>query len=150
VKAGELIIGVFPNVRCKGGHRAGIASFQLGKRLEITLRREIFVLLGSKGLTSAQSFRPTPQNKVPDRSAPELFYPRRQRCTDTYAGAELLVGSFEPRRNVYSVAIGCVVEEATAAEITDERQPGMNTDPCDSQRDGLFAPALAKLLCVLV
>ena len=33
VKAGELIIGGFPNVRCKGGHRTGIAAFQLGKRL---------------------------------------------------------------------------------------------------------------------
>ena len=144
VEAGELIICVFPNMRCKSGHRAGIAGFQFGKRLEITLCRGIFVLLATQGLKSAQSFRPTPQHKVTDRSAPELFYPRCQRCTDTYAGAKLLVGSFEPRRNVYSVAIGCIVEEATTTEIADDRRPCMNTDPCDSQGDALFVPVLAK------
>ena len=144
VKAGELIISVFPNMGCKTGHRAGIAGFQFGKRLEITLCRGIFVLLATQGLKSAQSFRPTPQNKVTDRSAPELFHPRRERRTDTYAGAELLVGSFEPRRNVYGVAIGCIVEEATTTEIADDRRPCMNTDTCDSQCDALFVPALAK------
>ena len=49
MKAGELIIGVFPNMRCKGCHRAGIARFQLGKGLEITPCRGICVLLGPKG-----------------------------------------------------------------------------------------------------
>ena len=49
MKAGELIIGVFPNMRCKGCHRAGIARFQLGKGLEITPCRRICVLLGPKG-----------------------------------------------------------------------------------------------------
>jgi hypothetical protein len=39
VKAGELIISVFPNMRRKGSHRAGIACFQFGKCREITLRR---------------------------------------------------------------------------------------------------------------
>jgi hypothetical protein len=32
VKAGDLIIGVFSNMGCKGGHCTGIAAFQLGKR----------------------------------------------------------------------------------------------------------------------
>ena len=95
VKAGELIICVFPNMGCKSRHGAGIAGFQFGKRLEITLSRGIFVVLATQGLKSAQSFRPTPQNKITDRSPPELFCLRRQRCTDTYAGAELLVGSLE-------------------------------------------------------
>ena len=36
MKAGELIIGVFPNMRGKGCHRPGIARFQPGKGLEIT------------------------------------------------------------------------------------------------------------------
>ena len=62
VKAGELIIGVFPNMRCKGCHRAGIARFQLGKRLEITPCRGTFVLLPSEGFESTQSFRPTSQH----------------------------------------------------------------------------------------
>ena len=144
VKAGKLIIGVLANMRCKGCHRAGIAGFQLGKRLQITLRRGIFVLLASKGLKSSQSFCPTPQNKVADRSAPEILHLRRERRADADAGAELLVGGFQSRRNVDGVAIGCVVEEATATEITDDRRPGMNTDPRDSQRDTLFVPALAE------
>ena len=117
VKAGELIISVSPNMRCKGSHRAGIACFQFGKRLEITLRRGVFVLCIPKGFESAQSRHPTPQNKVPDRSASELFHPRRERCAGAYARAELLVGSFQPHRNVDGVAIGRVVEEAPATKI---------------------------------
>jgi len=101
-------------------------------------------LLASKGLKSAQGFRPTPQNKVADLSALELFHPRRERRTDTYAGAELLVGSLQSRRYVYGVAIGCVVEEATATEIADDRRPCMNTDPCDSQGNSFLVPTLAK------
>jgi hypothetical protein len=144
VKAGELIISAFANMRCKGRHRTGIAGFQLGKRLEITLCRWIFVLRASKGLNCTQSLRPTPQNKVAHRSAPELFHLRRQCCTDTYAGAELLVGSFQPRRNVYGIAVGRVVEEAAAAEIADDRRPCMNTDTCDSQRNSFLVPTLAE------
>ena len=34
-------------------------------------------------------------------------------------GSKLLIGSFQPRRDVYGVAIGSVVEEAT--EIADDR-----------------------------
>jgi hypothetical protein len=47
----------------------------------------------AKGFESTQSLHPTPQNKVPDRSASELFHPRRERCAGAYARAELLVGS---------------------------------------------------------
>ena len=64
MKAGELIIGVFPNMRGKGCHRAGIARFQLGKGLEITLCRRICVLLGPKRFESTQCLRLTPQNQV--------------------------------------------------------------------------------------
>ena len=60
VKAGELIVSMFPDMGRKSRHRTRIAGFQLGKRLKITLCRGIFVLLASEGLKSAQSFRPTP------------------------------------------------------------------------------------------
>ncbi len=144
MKAGQLIISMFPNMGCKSRHRTRIAGFQFGKRLKITLCRGIFVLFALEGLKSTQSFRPTPQNKVTDRSAPEISHPRRERRTDTYAGAELFVSSFQSRRNIYGIAIGCVVEEATATEIADNRRPCMNTNTCDSQSDALFVPALAK------
>ena len=48
MEAGELIVGVFTNMRCKGRDRAGIARFQLGKRLQITLCRGILVLLDAE------------------------------------------------------------------------------------------------------
>jgi hypothetical protein len=147
MKAGELIIGVFPNMRCKGGHRAGIARFQLGKGLEITLCRGICVLLGPEGFESTQCLRLTPQNQVAHRSAPELFHPRRKRCADTYARAELLVGGFQSRRNVYGITVGCVVEEATTAETADDRRPCMSTNTSDSQCDPFLLPAFAERLC---
>ena len=150
MKAGELIIDVFPNMRCKGCHRAGIARFQLGKGLEITLCRGICVLLGPKGFESTQCLRLTPQNQVAHRSAPELFHPRRKRCADTYARAELLVGGFEARRNVYGITVGRVVEETTTAEIADDRRPCMSTDTSDSQCDPFLLPAFAERLCICI
>jgi len=150
VKARELIISVPPNMRRKGSHRAGIACFQFGKRLKITLRRGVFVLCIPKGFESTQSLHPTPQNKVPDRSASELFYPRRERCTGAYARAELLVGGFQSRRNVDGVAMGCVVEEAPATKIADDRRSGMDANARDAQRDALFMTACAESLGVLV
>ena len=129
VKAGELIIGVLSNMGCKGGHCTVIAGFQLGKRREIILSRRVFILLVPKGLKSTQSFRPPPQNKVPDRSASKIFRHRRQCGTDANAGAELFVGIFQSRRNIHGIAIGRVVEETTATKITDDRLPCMNTYP---------------------
>src|ERR1700720_3334193 len=111
---------------CKGSHRAGIACFQFAKRREITLRRGVFVLCIPKRFVSTQSLHPTPQNKVPDRSASELFHPRREHRAGAYARAELLVGGFQSRRNVDGVAIGYVVEEAPATKIADNRRSGMN------------------------
>ena len=61
-------------MRCKGSHRAGIACFQFGKRVQITLRRGVFVLCIPKRFECTQSLDPTPQNKVADRSASELFH----------------------------------------------------------------------------
>ena len=54
------------------------------------------------------------------------------------AGAELLVGGFEPRRNIDGIAIGGVVEEAAAAEISDNRRAGMHPDPGGAERDAFF------------
>jgi hypothetical protein len=139
-------MGVFPDMRCKGSHRARIACFQFGKCLKIALRRGIFVLCIRKGFESTQSLCPTPQNKLPDRPSPN----RRERCTDTYASAELLVGSFQAPGDVDGVAIGCVVEEAAATEIADDRRPGVDANARDTQRNALFMTACAERLGVLV
>ena len=150
MESGKLIVWLLANMRRKGRHRARIACFQFGKRLKITLRRGVFVLCIPKGFESTQSLHPTPQNKVPDRSASELFHPRGERCAGAYARAELLVGSFQSRRNVDGVAIGCVVEEAPATKIADERRSGMNAYARDTQRNALFMTACPKRLGVLV
>ena len=91
---------------------------------------------------------PLEQGRLP--VGPGTLHLRREDCADTYARAELLVGIFQSRRNVYGIAIGRVVEEATATEIADDRRACMNTDPCNSQRDVFFAPTLAKLLGVFI
>jgi hypothetical protein len=73
-----------------------------------------------------------------------------ERCAGAYARAELLVGSFQSRRNVDGVAIGCVVEEAPTTKIADDRRSGMDANARDTQRDALFMTACAERLGVLV
>ena len=144
MKAGKLIIRSLTNMRCKCRDCAGIARFQFGKCLQITLCRGIFVLFRPQRLEGTKGFRSAPQQKVSHRTAPEVLYLCREDCADANAGAELLVGCFQPRRNVDGVAIGCVVEEAAAPEIADDRRSCMNTDTGNSQRDALLVPALAE------
>src|SRR5674476_527040 len=150
VKAGKLIISILTNMRCECRDCAGVARFQFGKGLQITLCRGIIALFRRQRFEGAQGLRPAPQQKVPHRTAPEVRYLCREDCADANAGAELFVGGFQPRRDIDGVAIGCVVEEAAATEIADDRRSGMNTDPCDSQRDFLFLPAHAECLRVFV
>ena len=135
VKAGELIISVLTNMRCKGCHRSGIARFQLCKGLEIFFCRGICVLLGPKRFESTQCLRLTPQNQVAHRSAPELFHPRRKRVALTHTRVpELLVGGgFQsaPQRLRYHRRLcsrrSCDHRQKTA----DDRRPCMSTDTSD-------------------
>jgi hypothetical protein len=62
----------------------------------------------------------------------------------------LLVGSFQPRRNVDGVAIGRVVEEAPATKIADDRRSGMNANARNTQRNALSMTACPERLGVLV
>src|SRR5215467_6776115 len=144
VEAGKLIIRSFTNMRGEGGDGAGIARFQFGKCLEITLCRSVFVLFRPQRLEGANGFRAAPQQKVPHRTAPEVIHLCREDRADTNAGAESFVGRFQPRCDVDGIAIGRVVEEVAATEIADNRRSCMSTDTCDSQRDALFLPALAE------
>ena len=112
MKAREMVIGARANMRRKGSHCAGIAGFQPRKRIKIALCRGIFVLLGLERLERAQCLRPAPQNKIADRPASKFLRSRSERCTDAYAGAELLVGSLKTRRDVDGIAISRVVEKS--------------------------------------
>jgi hypothetical protein len=82
VKAGKLIIRSLTNMRCKCHECAGIARFQFGKCLQITLCRRIFVLFRPQRLEGPKSFRSAPQQKVSHRTAPEVLYLCREDCAD--------------------------------------------------------------------
>ena len=150
MEARQLIAGVFAHMRRKGRDRTGVARFQLGKGLQITLGRGVLILLDPQRLEGAQGFRPAPQQQVAYRPAVEVLHFCREDRADANAGAELLVGGFQSRGDVDGVAIGRVVEEAAAAEIADDRRSGMNADACGAQRDSFLVPALAESLRVFV
>ena len=49
-------------MRCKGSDRAGVACFQFGKRLQITLRRGVFVLLDPPSGSKARKVSDRPRS----------------------------------------------------------------------------------------
>src|SRR5262245_13440644 len=104
-------------MRREGGDGARIPYFQLGKRLQITLRGGIIKLFGSKGFEGTQSLRSTPEQQITNRSSLEILHGLCQCCTDTDTRPKPLVGCFEPRNNINCIAIGGVIEEADATEI---------------------------------
>ena len=59
----------------------------------------------------------------------------------------MLVGGLEPGCGVDGVAISGVVEKAAAAEIADQRRPGMDTDPGGAEIDALRLPSFAQNAC---
>ena len=119
----------------KGGDRAGIVGFEFGEGIQVALVAGSVVLLGPQRLESAQRLGLAAQHQIADRPAAESLDLAGERRADADAGAELLVGGFQPRRDIDGVAIGGVIEEAAAAEIADDRRPGMDADPGDAERD---------------
>src|SRR5207237_8827545 len=60
------------------------------------------------------------------RPATEILHGICETRACTNAGAKLLVGRFEPRRDVDGIAVSSVVEEPAAAEIPDDCRSGMH------------------------
>ena len=59
-----------------------------------------------------------------------------RRCAgDADARPQRLVGRFEPRRGVDRIAMRGVVETAAAAEIADDRRPGIDADARRAEGD---------------
>ena len=116
-------------MRRKGSGGARIACFQLGKRLQITLRGGIIKFFGSKRFEGTKRLRSASEQQIPNGPTMEILHGLCQRCTDTDASTKLFVGGFEPRSNVDCIAIGGVIEETDAAEIPDKRQSGMRANP---------------------
>ena len=70
-----------------------------------------------------------------------------ERRADADAGAKLLVGAFEPRRDIDGVAIGGVVEKMAAAEGADDRRPGMRADPRQRRAQVLSPGSVRRIAC---
>src|SRR5262249_60290582 len=127
MEACELVLWLLSEMRRKGGNSARIACFQLGKRLQITLRGGIIKLFGCKGFEGTQGLRSTSEQQITNRPPMEILHGLCERCTDTNASTKLFVGSFEPRSNINCIAIGGVIEEAGTAEIPDDRASPAST-----------------------
>src|SRR5262249_28362657 len=132
MEACELVLWLLSEMRRKGGNSARIACFQLGKRLQITLRGGIIKIFGCKGVEGTQGLRSTSEQQI--TNPPPLEKPHRpfERCPRTNASTKLFVGSFEPRSNINFIAIGGVIEEAGTAEIPDDRRSGMGANSGDT------------------
>ena len=128
VESWKLIVSALANVRRERRDRAGIARFELGKRIQIGLRFRIFVLSEPKGLKDAQSLSLASQKKITNWPPTEVLHLGNEGSAHTNASAELLVGGFQPRRDIDGIPVRCVIEESAAAEIADDRRSGMSTD----------------------
>ena len=146
VEGRKLIPRVLANVACERGNRTRIARFQLGERVHITFCGGAIVLIFAKRLESTHCLYPASQHKVTDRPTTEILHRFCESRAYTNAGAESLVGGFEPRRNVDGIAVGSVVKESTSPEIADYCRSRMDPKTRYAQCDALFLAAFAKRL----
>src|SRR5262245_19730200 len=110
--ARKLVIRVRAEMGGKCCNRAWIVCLQFGECCEIGLGRVAGPRIGRQGFDSAHRFGPTSEKEVTDRSAVKIGHLSGYSGTDANPGSELLIGGFQPRRDVDRVAIGGVVEEA--------------------------------------
>src|SRR3984957_3038316 len=146
VKAGECIAGMRSDQRRKRGHRRDVSGLELGEGLGILRRRRPPKCRLRQRLVSAQRLAAPAQQEIADRPAAKLLCAVSDRGADANARTEKLVGGLKPRRGVDGVAIRRIVEEATAAEIADQRRAGMNADAGDTEIHPLGLPSFAKFL----
>src|SRR3984885_16310490 len=130
--------------RRKRRHRRGVSGLKLGEGLAILRRRRSLECRLRQRLVSPQRLAAPAQQEIADRPAAKLLRAVSNRGADANARTEKLVGGLKPRRGVDGVAIRRIVEEATAAEIADQRRAGMNADAGDTEIHPLGLPSFAK------
>src|SRR5215475_1566179 len=140
MEACEVVLRLLSEMRRKGGNGARIACFQLGKRLQITLRGRIIKLFSPYWFKGTQGLRSPSEQQITNRPSMEILHRLCQRSTDTDASTKLLVGSFEPRTNISCIAIGGVIEEADTTEVPHHRRSGMDANSSDTERCSPGAP----------
>src|SRR4051812_1746042 len=126
MKARKVIVRLPPNRCRKAREGAGIAGRELCEGREIGRDGRVVLLLGPKRLISPERFRPAAKNQIADRSALKSLDLPGNTGADANPRAELLVGRLQPGGDVDRVAIGGVVEEPPAAEITHDRRTRMH------------------------
>jgi len=84
-KLAKLIISAVTNMLCECRVCAGVASSLANAARPVVLG--IFVLFRPQRLEGAESLRPTPQQKVPYRTTPEVRYLCREDCVRQMDGA---------------------------------------------------------------
>src|ERR1700719_2392333 len=132
--------------RSKGWHRPSFTCFELGKRLGILRRRRFVESRLPQRLIGPKRFAAPAQHQVSDRSASKLLCAVSDRGADANTRAQKLVGGLKPRRSVDGVTIRRIVEEAAAAEITDQRRASVNADAGDTEIHSLGLPPFAECL----
>src|SRR5262245_52702772 len=131
----EVVVSPLANVCRERRNCPGVIRLQIGKRLEVTLRRVPFILFNRERFECPQRFGFASQHQITNRPSMEILGLRRERRTDANAGAEPLVCGLEPRCYVDGVAIGGVIEEPSTAKVSDDRWSGMDPDPRHSELD---------------
>src|SRR5271155_4894787 len=87
----------------------------------------------------------SPQQEIADRAAIESWRALGSARANADARAKLFVDRFEACGGIDCVAVGCVVEQAPAAEIVDDRRSGMNADAGSDERHAPRFPLVAIL-----
>ena len=118
--------GRVPTSAAKAPSAAGSPASSLAKACEIASSEASSSRLRGQRLEGAQRLGPAPAAaRSPTGRPRKSGNLLRSVLADADARAELLVRRFQPRGDVDRVAIGRVVEEAAAAEIADDRRPGV-------------------------
>ena len=146
MEAGQRIVRMLPDQGREGRHRRDVVGLQFGECFAVLPRRRGLEDGRRQGLVGPQRLAAAAQHEIADRPPAEVFRPLRRSRAHADAGAEILVGGLQPRRDIDRIAIGCVIEKPITSEVSDQRRPGMDADPGRAKIDPLGFPALAKCL----
>src|SRR6516165_5777480 len=146
MKAHQLVITAQTKQRRKGRRRCRVSFLQLSKCPQIGLGRGIVKLISGERFECRQRFAAPTQQKVANGPPREPGNASRNTFTDADASTELLVRRFETSGDVHGVAVGCVVEVVSPAEIPNNRGTRIQPETRRAEDNALRPPALAKRL----
>ena len=150
MEACELILRQFSEMGCEGGSGVRIASFEFGKSIQVALGGGVFICSVRRGSKRRSGSVLPRRTRSPIGRPRKLFTLSASVALTQTRVPSCLFGRLESRGHIDGVAISSVIEETTAAEISDNRRPGMDANARDSQWDALLMAAMAEGLRVFV